>query len=205
MGKIEMSEVNYLEFFLFEDPFSSRWLRVKPLPEFVNNELARILAFGSSKPSKPVVFRGYMGGPVADILRTGLPPYLCMSQRVLDILEKNQFTGWSTYPVEVFDRKGNILIGYYGLAVTSYAGDRDLTRSTIIDKGPIVKGGKPYKVYKGLFFDETKWDGSDFFRIGNGNIIVSKVVKDVFNKAKIRNVKFVALCDEETNTAIFKT
>jgi hypothetical protein len=198
-----MSELNYSELFLFEDPFSNRWLRLKPLPEFVNEELACILAFGSSNLSKPVVFRGYMGGPVADILRTGLPPFLCISQRVVDILKENHFSGWSTYPVEVFDRKGNILLGYYGFAVTSYAGDRDLTRSPIIDKGPIVNGGKPYKIYKGFYFDKTKWDGSDVFRVGKGNIIVSKRVRDAFNEVKIGNVKFVALSDEETNTTIF--
>jgi hypothetical protein len=195
--------VNHSELYLFEDPFSSRWLRLKPLQEFVNEELANMLAFGKVTVSNPVRFKGFMGGPIADILRTSLPPFLCVSEKIINILKDNHFTGWSTYPVEVSDRKGNNLPGYYGFAVTSYAGERDLSRSPIIEKEPIVTGGSRYRVYKGFYFNEDKWDGSDFFRINNGYIIVTKAVRDSFIKAKIRNVEFIALPDKETDTSVY--
>lgn len=195
--------VNYSELYLFEDPFSNRWLRLEPAPEWVNEELARKLTYGQLKPSKPVVFRGYMGGPVADILRTGLSPMFCVSERVINILEENHFTGWSTYPVQISDRKGNALTGYYGFAVTSYAGERDKSRSPIIEREPITLGGRVRKYYKGFYFNENRWDGSDIFRVHPAWLIVNKAVRDTFVKAKIRNVEFIALNDEETNTIIY--
>jgi hypothetical protein len=196
-------KVSFSELYLFEDPFSNRWLRLEPMPEFINEELANMLAFGRVSASNPVKFRGFMGGSTADILRTSLPPFLCVSEKVIYILKDNHFTGWSTYPVEVSDRNGNNLPGYYGLAVTSYAGERDLARSPIIQKEPITQSGKKYSVYKGFYFEENKWDGSDVFRVGNGYIIVTKAVRDLFTNTKIRNVEFIALPDDETNTSIY--
>jgi hypothetical protein len=197
------SVVNYSELYLFEDPFSNRWLRIKPLPEWVNEELADRLAYGQLKPSKPVVFRGFMGGPVADILWTSLPPMVCISEKVVNLLEENRFNGWSTYPVEVSDRKGNTLTDYHGFAIMSYAGERDRSRSPIIEREPIALGGKVRKVYKGFYFDENKWDGADIFRVHTSWLVVTKAVRDAFIKSKIRNVEFIALPDEETSTTVY--
>jgi hypothetical protein len=194
--------MNYSEFYLFQDPFSNRWLRLEPSPEWVNEELAQKLAYGRWQPPEPVIFKGYMGGPLADILWTGLPPMACVSEKVINILEEHHFSGWSTYPVKVSDRKGNNLPGYYGFAVTSYAGERDLSRSPIIVTYT-SPDGRTSKAYKGFYFDENKWDGSDIFRVGNGYFIVKQSVKDSFIKAKIRNVKFIILPDEETNTLVY--
>jgi hypothetical protein len=194
--------MNYSELYLFEDPFSNRWLRLEPLSEFINEELANMLAFSKVTASNPVKFKGFMGGPVADILRTSLPPFLCVSEKVISILKDNQFTGWSTYKVEVSDRNGNNLPGYYGFAVKSYAGERDISRSPIVITYT-APDGRTSKAYKGFYFDENKWDGSDIFCVGNGYIIVTKAVRDSFIKAKIRNVEFIALPDEETNTLVY--
>jgi len=195
--------MNNSELYLLEDPFSSRYLRLHLVSEWINEELAEKLAYGQKISSEAVVLNGYMGGPVADILWTGLPPMFCVSKKVIDLLEENHFTGWSTYPVEVSDRKGNKLPEYYGFAVTSYAGERDKSRSPIVEKDPITESGKKYSVYKGFYFDEAKWDGSDIFRVHPCWLIVTQAVKDAFIKAKIRNVKFIALPDEETSTLVY--
>jgi hypothetical protein len=194
--------MNYSELFLFEDPFSNRWLRLEPLSEFVNEELANMLAFGNVTTSNPVKFRGFRGGPVADILRTSLPPFLCVSEKVIDTLKVNHFNGWSTYPVEVSDRNGNNLPGYYGFAVTSYAGERDLSRSPIVVTYT-APDGRTSKAYKGFYFDENKWDGSDIFRIHPSWLVVTKTLKESFIKAKIGNVKYIALPDEETSVLVY--
>ncbi len=104
--------------------------------------------------------------------------------------------------MEVSDRKGNRLIDYHGFAVTSYAGERDLSRSPVVVTYT-SPDGRTSTAYKGLYFDGKKWDGSDFFRVDNGYIIVTQSVRDSFIKAKIRNVEFIALTDEETNTLIY--
>lgn len=195
--------MNYSELYLFEDPFSNHWLRLDPVSEWLTIDNSRQLTYGQWQPPEPVVLKGYMGGPVADILRTGLPPLVCVSEKVIQLLEDNHTRGWSTYPVEVSDRKGNCLPGYYGFAVKSYAGERDLACSPIIEKEPIVTGGSKYKIYKGFYFDENKWDGSDMFRVHPSWIIVTKAVRDSFVKARIRNVKFIALPDEETSNLVY--
>lgn len=115
----------------------------------------------------------------------------------LDLLRENKFTGWSTYPVEVYGRKGEYLPDYYGFAITSDAGKIDKSRSPIITKPPYVPGGKPPRVYKGVFFDERKWDGSDFFRLFASFIIVTRSVRDAFKRAKISNVRFTPLSEME--------
>jgi len=89
---------------------------------------------GEWQPPEPVAFKAYMGGSPADFLWTGFPPLFCVSQRVIDLLEENQFTGWSTYPVEVYDRHGGKLPGYHDFAITGSAVRRDLSRSQIITK-----------------------------------------------------------------------
>jgi hypothetical protein len=202
-GKVHIIKpVTYSDLFLLKDPFSNHWLRLDPLSEWLNEDKANKLAYGELRPTEPVVCKGFMGGPVADVLWTGLPFLFCVSQRVVGILQDNHFTGWSTYPVEVSDRKGNRVTGYYGFAVTSYAGERDLSRSPIIKRAPYVYGGGNPEVYKGFYFDENRWDGSDFFRVKT-DIIVTRVVKEAIIKSKVRNIKFVALPDEETDTIVF--
>ncbi len=193
--------MNYSELYIFQDPFSNRWLRLDPVSEWITIDNARKIAYGQCKPSEPVVFKGYRGGPVADI-RTGLSCLFCVSEKVINILKDNHFTGWSTYPVEVSDREGNNLPGYYGFAVVSYAGERDLSRSPIVVTYT-SPDGRTSKAYKGFYFDENKWDGSDIFRVHPSWIIVSKAVKETFTKAKIRNVEFIALPDVETSTLVY--
>jgi len=195
--------VDYSKMFLLRDPFASRWLRLTIESEWIHVKEADTVAWGKMKLRVPIKFRGYMGGTAADIIWTGFSPLFCVSQRVIEVLEKNRFIDWSTYPVEVYDRKGKRLVGYHGFAVTSYAGERDLSRSPIIKIESFVPGGRIPEVYKGFYFDENKWDGSDVFRVGAAWRIVTKAVKDVFINENIRNVKFIALSDEETSTSVF--
>ena len=53
------------------------------------------------------------------------------------LLEENGITGWSTYPIEVYDRKGNSLPDYHGFAITGGTCDQDydlLFRSLMVEK-----------------------------------------------------------------------
>jgi len=146
-----------------------------------------------------------MGGSPDDFLWAGLTPLVCISQRVVDLLEENQFTGWSTYPVEVYDRHGEKLPGYHGLAITGSAGREDLSRSQIITKPARTPTSKPYDVYRGLYFDESKWDGSDIFCIlGTSTKVVTQSVQAAFVRAKVNNVRFERLTEVETSVAMHR-
>jgi hypothetical protein len=194
--------VDYSQLFLLDDPVSSRYLRLSNRQDRLSIDKEILVSHGDLQPPKPLVMKGYMGGQITDILWSG-SILVCVSQKVIDILLDNRFSGWSTFPVEVYDRRNNYLPGYYGFAIPSFVGDQELKRSEIITKPPNGVGGETYTVYKGVYFDESKWDGSDFFRITEGFIAVTKRVKDAFTKDKIKNIEFTPLPDVEIMTAVF--
>jgi len=138
-----------------------------------------------------------------DILWSTYPPIVCISQRLVDILKNNNFTGWTTYQVKVFDKQGNSLPGYYGLSITSSVGRRDFSLSQIVLK-PISSHGKPTEVHRGLYFKKERWDGSDIFRIEDSHKIMTKKVKEVLVREKIRNILLTPLAEYETPTFMEK-
>lgn len=172
--------------------------------DWLDKEIARLLFIGElEKTERPVRLCGYMGGRPMDFLWTGFTPLVCISKRVVALLEEHQFTGWSTYPVEVYDRKGQYLPDYFGFAITGKAGERDRSRSEIITRPPPAPAGKPYQVYKGLFFNEQEWDGSDFFVLANSYWkIVSQPVWQVFKRNKVNNVRLIRLTEVEIPLSI---
>ncbi len=102
-----------------------------------------------------------------------------------------------TYPVEVYGRKGEPLPGYHGFAVTGSECRRDRSRSQILTK-QAVPGGRPFQVYKGLYFYEEDWDDSDIFEVSScGGTVVTEKVYKIFKKAKVTNVRFTPLPEVE--------
>ncbi|MCX6013534.1 MAG: hypothetical protein NTV30_09040, partial [Chloroflexi bacterium] len=67
----------------------------------------------------------------------------------------------------------------------------------VVIKPPMIDGGKSYRVYQGIYFNESKWDGSDIFRIQHAVIIVNRQVYQAFQKAKIANIRFKPILDDE--------
>ena len=120
-------------------------------------------------------------------------------------MKENGITGWSTYPVEVYDRKGSLMPGYHGFAITGGSCDQDYDRSLMIEKMR-PSGEKKGKYFKGVYFDESQWDGSDMFWVGGRrgkSIVVDKVFR-LFRKYKIQNVQFTPLADVEASELTFR-
>jgi hypothetical protein len=193
-----LNTVDYTTLFKLSDSFANRPFRLHVESNFIHTPEAVSLFYGEWQPPEPVVFKAYMGGQATDIMWSGFIPLFCISSRVVKVLEENKFTGWSLYPAKVFDHKGNELPDYHGFSVTSYAGKQDLRRSEIITKPPMTTNGEPYNVYKGFYFEDEKWDGSDIFRVYSSHKIVTKKVKEAFKRAKIVNVMFTQLLEDET-------
>lgn len=154
------------------------------------------LSRGESRTKRSIQFDAAQGSKATNILWTQLVTPVCVSGRVIRILSENEVSGWSTYPVEVFDPGGELLADYHGLVVTGGVCDADYSRSAVITKPPPAPRGKSYDVYKGLFFDEDQWDGSDMFWVGGVRVVVEKV-KTVFEKSGIENVAFTPLPERE--------
>lgn len=200
-----MSTSLYLELFEISDPLATQPLRLSPVEEWVDSHKARLLFRGEWQPPEPVVLRADRGGQATDILWTTFPPLVCISRRLVELLQEHRFTGWSTYPVEVYGRRGEQLADYFGFAVTGRAGEHDLRRSQVVIKPPPVEGGQPWEVLKGIYFENDFWDGSDFCLMGSTiSIIVTRRVVQAFKRAKIRNVEFTPLPEVETPAAVYK-
>jgi hypothetical protein len=198
--------LDFSRFYELYDPVASRPLRLSPegYSDWLTTDQAIELFRGRLRLDTPSRLGAYMGDQAMDFLWSGLIPLVCMLDRVVDILRTNNITGWSTYPVEVYGRKGELLFGYYGFAVTGSECRRDRSRSQVITK-QAVPGGKPFEVYKGLYFYEEGWDGSDIFivRKYGGTVVTDKVYK-ILRRAKVTNVKLIPLPEVERDVYLDK-
>jgi hypothetical protein len=191
--------INYKKIFHLRDPLATRPLRlsISGFSDWMNDEQAWAIFKASEKPNQPIKLGAYQGGQATDFLWSAMPPLVCVSSRVVNLLEKNSITGWTTYPVEVFGRNGEELPGYHGFSITGPECRRDRSRSEIITKPPPVPTGKSFQVYKGLYFDEADWDGSDFFLVRMNIKVITGRVKDLFVQSKISNVNLIPLSEVE--------
>ncbi len=144
----------------------------------------------------PLVFKQESGKKLVDILGTGWCSLYLISDRMKKALEANHLTGWKTYPVKIYDKKGNEVLGYNGFSIIGRCGSIDYNKSEIIEKR-YVPNGPLCKLYKGFYIGLDKWDGSDFFMpFDTGHHIVTKKAAEVLKKHKF-NVELKNLADCE--------
>ena len=183
--------LDFSRFYELYDPIASRPLRLSPegYSDWLSKDQAIDLFRGRLNLDTPLRLGAYMGGQATDFLWSGLIPLVCISEQVSELLQLNGITGWSTYPVEVYGRKGEQLHSYHGFAVTGSECRRDRSRSEILTR-QAVQGGKPFEVYKGLYFFEEGWDGSDIFRVSSsGGTVVTEEVYKLLKEAKVDECK----------------
>ena len=130
----------------------------------------------------PVVFHRIDGKRMRDLLDmryTG--SHFLISERLKSILEENQFTGWKSYPIELYDKKGNPVSGYSGFSVTGHGGRVYY---------PFNKGWDSVGIdYLG--WNPAGWDGSDFFGLDNTRQrLVTEKVMHVLKKNRVDAVDF---------------
>jgi hypothetical protein len=140
---------------------------------------------------RPVVLRWKMGRKVpGDFVWTAMAVLIVVSDKVVSVLKTNFCSGWSTYPVHLYGPLGNRIVGYHGLAVRGRCGPRQPERSahTVVVDDKI--GPRPS--YRGLFFDESSWDGSDIFvpSDGSAQVFLLERVKNLLLQAKIKGARF---------------
>ena len=130
---------------------------------------------------------------LSDVLTTG-SEILIVSSRVIEILERYGFTGWRKFKVVIKDKKkGVISEGYWGISVVSniLRRRRDLYREVVEER---LNGTKKIRKF-GWYFEPEDWDGSDFNLLGGVSLIVTKRVKDVFEKEKVKNISIKSVHD----------
>ena len=150
---------------------------------------------GEALPSEPIVFEYSCGGKPRDVIGTEFAVLELFSDRVIDILRNEGFTGWTTYPVEVYGKKGERIEGYHGFAVTGRCGPIDNSRSRQIVVPPPVPEGQPGPGWQGLYFEPDTWDGSDIFTPQGGWVFVVGAVRKALKRAKVKNLYFKSLAE----------
>jgi hypothetical protein len=157
--------------------------------------LLRAAKRGEFHPKTPIRIEWREGRRLFDVLWAGLIPLV--QRRVVDLLLSNDITGWTGYPVAVFDKAGPSVNGYYGLAISGRCG------SIYLDKehSEIVYEEMPhgrFPMLKGLAITQESWDGSDFFTSADGKSdfnLVTRKVRDLFKREKVPNVTLTPICD----------
>lgn len=146
----------------------------------------------------PVSFKQYNNGKkMLDMLETGWQSLHLISDRFKEELEKNNLTGWKTYPIKLMTKKNEEIKGYHGLSISGRCGPIDYSKAEIVEKR-LVPNGILSKYYKGEYIGLEKWDGSDFFLSEqNFGIFVSAKATEILKKAKITNIIFRNLPDIE--------
>jgi len=141
---------------------------------------------GEPSPDAPVVLRQMKGSRWPDMLgNTRLLPVV--SERFVDVLTQADLTGWDTYPVHVQTKKGEPAPGgYLGFAITSAAGPRDVAQG-IVEDGPVIIDGTPVFQMNGLYFDTSRWRGTDVFSLADTqHVLVTRRARDVLEAATPR-------------------
>lgn len=132
----------------------------------------------------PIVFHPteYSGKNFKDVLgmRYGTFTFL-ISDRFKAVLEDNGVTGWQSYPVEVYGKKGEQILGYNGFSVIGRGGAME---------GAYSAEWKEICRRPPLHYRLIQWDGSDIFRIYPAYLMITKQVKDLLVSAGITGLKF---------------
>lgn len=188
-----MHELDFSRLYTLDDAFVYGTLRAS-----ADEDLDSIVIHRAEKlPSKPVVFRHFMGGRPRDLVGSGDILHI-MSERVISILRAGPFTGWTTYPIELYGKKGERIEGYHGFAVTGRCGRIQWRKGKKVRKPAPVPGGQPYDAWVGMYFNPKSWDGSDIFvPKGMTCTIMTEPVMQALAKAKVTNIDFTRLTEFE--------
>jgi hypothetical protein len=156
------------------------------------------LSRGENVPDKPILFRHYMGRKTPlDVIGTSYGT-LIFSSEILSLLENQNITGWTTYPVTVYGAEGEVYKDYAGFSVIGRCGPIKKELSTKQTMPPRVPWAKPYEAYIGYYFDLDTWDGSDIFvPEGTYSFLTIEKVKNLFVKHKFKNIYFDSITEME--------
>ena len=132
----------------------------------------------------PIVYRQQDGKTFRDFLDTGWPPVYLVSDRIITLLNENRITGWQSYPIVLYDKKGNLIEGYSGFSVIGKGGNYSMAWERGFDK----EKKKHFIESRGLY-DLSQWDGSDFFLVSDEILITERTMK-LLKQNKVSAVEY---------------
>ena len=149
----------------------------------------------------PLVCTYYQGHKLREVIACNGTAFL-IADRVKALLEAHHLTGWETFPVKVYNKKKEEVLGYHGFAVTGRCGPTHRKESSLFQKR-YASGAPLIDTYKGVFFNLDAWDGSDFFHAQDKKkehdvewgIYISPRAYEVIHPAKIDTFELEHLPD----------
>jgi len=142
-------------------------------------------------------FHRVKGTKPMDLVGTTLPPLTLWSRRAFEVLSSAAMTGWEAQPVSVDLSEGRDSSDYSLLIVLGRSGpvDNSLSGRAVL---PPPAGGRTMPGWKGLFFDDSSWDGTDIFTpIDSGFVCVTRKVKELFEAKGFTNTRLDSLAAVE--------
>lgn len=154
-------------------------------------EYGRDLLTGRRSPSAPLVFRQVRKSRWYDMLWSGESQIRIVSSRLIGVLKAERATGWRTYPVTLWNKKGARVPGYQGLAITGIAGPIQWNRAERLWHPPAVPTGEGSWMLRGPLIDEQTWDGSDlFFPGGTMHLMVTARIVRAMRKSELKGIEY---------------
>ncbi len=202
---IKPSFPGFNNLFEFGDPLSHKPFRGK----FNSTLNARSVTRGEISIEQPIKITWGMGSNIfPDVIYTTSASIIIISNRIVASFKNSEVTGWRTYEINLFDKKGSEVSGYSGLVVTGRCDTTDLSKSSVVlFQYPAMLVPR----FKGTFFPPESWDGSDLFMSRKdekdnttSTVYVTKKVKEIFEDLKVENVIFEKLEDIEIDLSVFR-
>lgn len=169
---------------------------VTPQPDIDPNELSSVieyLTYGDYRDwmQFPIVYHIVDGKRFRDFLELRWLYSYLISDRLKTLLEQAQVTGWKSYPITLYDKKGNLVEGYHGFTITGRAAQCDNEDECDADlmKNPGRETVRP-------IFNLKNWDGSDIFRIAKSKLVVTERVVKLMRANKIQAIDVHPLEEE---------
>jgi hypothetical protein len=185
---------NFDRLFLLEMSFSRGALHVAPSMD-IPSPFGVLRGECRSPPG--LRFHRVKGRRPVDLVGTTLPPLMLLSRRAFEALSTNGMTGWEAQPVPVDLSGEHESVDYSLLVVRGRSGtiDNSLSRRAVL---PPPAGGRTMPGWKGLFFNDSSWDGADVFTpVDSGYVCVTWRVKDLFQAKGFTNMRFDSLAAVE--------
>jgi hypothetical protein len=144
-------------------------------------------------PAVPLILKWSFGpAQPGDVVSGGGLSIIFISPKTRSLLEQQKLTGWTTYPISLHDKTGSLCEGYAGLSITGRCGSPDEERGELL---PVDDPDSLFIEYLGFYFDESTWDGSDFFmsKQRGSRMFVTEAVKNLFEINRITDFIFTPL------------
>lgn len=135
---------------------------------------------GEHRPSVPADTTRLVGRRLGDIVWAELYPLV--SERVVRAMADGGLTGWATYPVVLRGVDDQPVAHFHGLAILGRCRSIRIERESTVTVNNL-------DYWQGLRWDESTWDGSDFFMAADRKtrfILMTTKARDVLRRHRFK-------------------